>query len=106
MTSTVALGGRSLPSVRSAGRAIDILSPATKRSTTVSLLLADIFITLERKKLTMLNENTYFADHTIIKRVDTPWGDRCIEASYDGFDARLDGYKCVIVLDTVRPSAD
>ena len=54
----------------------------------------------------MLNENTYFADHTIIKRVDTPWGDRCIEASYDGFDARLDGYKCVIVLDTVRPSAD
>lgn len=54
----------------------------------------------------MMNENTYFADHTIIKRVDTPWGDRCIEASYDGFDARLDGYKCVIVLDTVRQRAD
>ena len=54
----------------------------------------------------MTKENTYFADHTIIKRVDTPWGDRCIEASYDGFDARLDGYRCVIVLDTVRPHAD
>ena len=54
----------------------------------------------------MTKETTYFADHTIIKRVETPWGDRCIEASYDGFDARLDGYKCVIVLDTVRPHAD
>lgn len=54
----------------------------------------------------MTKENTYFADHTIIKRVDTPWGDRCIEASYDGFDPRLDGYKCVVVLDTVRPHAD
>lgn len=49
---------------------------------------------------------SYFADHTIIKRVETPWGDRCIEASYDGFDARLDGYRCLIVLDTVRPNAD
>ena len=49
---------------------------------------------------------SYCKDHTIIKRVDTPWGDRCIEASYDGFDPRLDGYKCVIVLDTVRPNAD
>ena len=54
----------------------------------------------------MTKETPYFADHTIIKRVDTPWGDRCIEASYDGFDARLDGYKCVIVLDTVRERAD
>lgn len=54
----------------------------------------------------MMNKSPYFADHAIIKRVDTPWGDRCIEASYDGFDARLDGYKCVIVLDTVRPYAD
>ena len=54
----------------------------------------------------MTNQSPYFADHTIIKRVDTPWGDRCIEASYDGFDARLDGYKCVIVLDTVRSRAD
>lgn len=54
----------------------------------------------------MTNQSPYFADHTIIKRVDTPWGDRCIEASYDGFDARLDGYKCVIVLDTVRERAD
>ena len=54
----------------------------------------------------MLNENTYFADHAVIKRVDTPWGDRCIEASYDGFDERLDGYRCVIVLDTVRERAD
>lgn len=54
----------------------------------------------------MTKESTYFADHTIIKRVDAPWGDRCIEASYDGFDARLDGYKCVVVLDTVRPRAN
>lgn len=54
----------------------------------------------------MTKQSPYFADHTIIKRVDTPWGDRCIEASYDGFDARLDGYKCVIVLDTVRPRAN
>lgn len=53
----------------------------------------------------MPKESPYFADHTIIKRVDTPWGDRCIEASYDGFDARLDGYKCVIVMDTLRPRA-
>ena len=49
---------------------------------------------------------SYFKDHTVIKRVVTPWGDRCIEATYDGFDARLDGYKCVIVLDTLRPRAD
>ena len=54
----------------------------------------------------MTKQSPYFADHTIIKRVDTPWGDRCIEASYDGFDARLDGYKCVIVLDTLRPRAN
>ena len=54
----------------------------------------------------MSKQSPYFADHTIIKRVDTPWGDRCIEASYDGFDARLDGYKCVVVLDTLRPRAN
>ena len=54
----------------------------------------------------MLNENTYFADHAIIKRVETPWGDRCVEASYDGFDPRLDGYRCLIVMDTVREHAD
>lgn len=53
----------------------------------------------------MPKENPYFADHAIVKRVDTPWGDRCIEASYDGFEPRLDGYKCVIVLDTLRPRA-
>lgn len=53
----------------------------------------------------MSKQNPYFADHTIVKRVDTPWGDRCIEASYDGFEPRLDGYKCVIVLDTLRPRA-
>ena len=54
----------------------------------------------------MSKQSPYFADHTIIKRVDTPWGDRCIEASYDGFDPRLDGYKCVVVLDTLRPRAN
>ena len=54
----------------------------------------------------MTNQSPYFADHALVKRVDTPWGDRCIEASYDGFDARLDGYKCVIVLDTVREHPD
>ena len=54
----------------------------------------------------MPKESPYFADHTIVKRVDTPWGDRCIETSYDGFDPRLDGYKCVIVLDTLRPRAN
>lgn len=53
----------------------------------------------------MPKQNPYFADHAIIKRVDTPWGDRCIEASYDGFEPRLDGYKCVIVMDTLRPRA-
>ena len=53
----------------------------------------------------MSKQNPYFADHAIVKRVDTPWGDRCIEASYDGFEPRLDGYKCVIVLDTLRPRA-
>lgn len=53
----------------------------------------------------MPKENPYFADHAIVKRVDTPWGDRCIEASYDGFEPRLDGYKCVIVMDTLRPRA-
>ena len=53
----------------------------------------------------MPKESPYFADHTIVKRVDTPWGDRCIETSYDGFDPRLDGYKCVIVMDTLRPHA-
>lgn len=54
----------------------------------------------------MPKESPYFADHTIVKRVDTPWGDRCIETSYDGFDPRLDGYKCVVVLDTLRPRAN
>ena len=53
----------------------------------------------------MSKQNPYFADHAIVKRVDTPWGDRCIEASYDGFEPRLDGFKCVIVLDTLRPRA-
>lgn len=53
----------------------------------------------------MSKQNPYFSDHAIVKRVDTPWGDRCIEASYDGFEPRLDGYKCVIVLDTLRPRA-
>lgn len=53
----------------------------------------------------MPKQNPYFTDHAIVKRVDTPWGDRCIEATYDGFDARLDGYKCVIVMDTLRPRA-
>ena len=53
----------------------------------------------------MSKQNPYFADRAIVKRVDTPWGDRCIEASYDGFEPRLDGYKCVIVLDTLRPRA-
>ena len=53
----------------------------------------------------MSKQNPYFADHAIVKRVDTPWGDRCIEASYDGFEPRLDGYKCVIVMDTLRPRA-
>lgn len=47
-----------------------------------------------------------FKDHTVIKRVVTPWGDRCIEATYDGFDHRLDGYRCLIVMDTVREHAD
>ena len=53
----------------------------------------------------MPKQNPYFTDHAIVKRVDTPWGDRCIEATYDGFDPRLDGYKCVIVMDTLRPRA-
>lgn len=54
----------------------------------------------------MSKQNPYFTEHTVVKRVDTPWGDRCIEATYDGFDARLDGYKCVVVLDTLRPRAN
>lgn len=54
----------------------------------------------------MSKQNPYFTDHTVVKRVDTPWGDRCIEATYDFFDPRLSGYKCVIVLDTLRPRAD
>lgn len=54
----------------------------------------------------MSKQNPYFTEHTVVKRVDTPWGDRCIEATYDGFDPRLDGYKCVVVLDTLRPRAN
>lgn len=54
----------------------------------------------------MLTDLKELKNHVQIEGVTTPWGAQCIETTYDSFDRRLNGYKCLIVLDTAHPRMD